>query len=233
LNSDYGKAIKPGAAPVFLTTGAGFHIPEGGIEMKENIWIVLALVLGIACSMPFGPSPALADEGLEAMRGQVYYLACNLHADPGKNTLSSINYQVDGGLIPWGTEMKVVGTGRGGVKLEDVKSQRIYQYQFHKRTAEAIPHVDHLKKILIKDLAGLKKEVNSLPALDQQGIKEGRVKKGMTRKGTLIAIGPPPEFATPNPMKDDAWNYWYNKWKQFVVRFDGKGKVESLHGYPF
>jgi hypothetical protein len=221
------------AALPLLTTGAGFLKPGRRDRMKGKMWLVLTLVLGIAYSlMPWTP-PVMAEDSLAAMKGQVYYLACNLHADPGKSSLSSINYQLDGGLIPWGTEMKVIATGRNGVKLEDVNTQKIYQYQFHKRTGEVVSHVDHLKKILTKDITSLKKEVDKLPALDQQGIKEGRVKTGMTRKGTLIAIGPPPEFATPNPMNDAAWNYWYNKWKQFVVRFDAKGKVEGLPGYPF
>jgi hypothetical protein len=201
--------------------------------MNRKTWLLLTLALGIAPDLLSGTPPAAADESLGAMKGQVYYLACNLHPDGAKNTLSSINYQLDGGLLPWGTEVKVVAAGRRGVKMQDVKTNVTYDYQFHKRTVQAGAPDEHVRKILTRDINSVKNEINKLPALDQQGIKEGRVKKGMTRKGTLIALCPPPEFATPDPMNADAWDYWYDRYRRFVVHFGANGKVEKTPGYPF
>lgn len=201
--------------------------------MKLTNWTVAALVAIVAYHLTFGAAPALAVKSLSGMVGQTYYLAYNLHPDPERNTLSSVNYQLDGAMIPWGTQVKVQGVDRRGLRLEVVENKQVYLYQFHRDTGKTLALNDHMAKLLVKDISGLKKEINALPALDQRGIKEGRVKLGMTKRGTLIAIGHPPEFATPNPDTDNTWNYWYNRFRTFIVNFDDKGKVEGLTGYPF
>ncbi|HET98220.1 MAG TPA: hypothetical protein ENN98_05945 [Desulfurivibrio alkaliphilus] len=201
--------------------------------MKLTNWILATTVAIVACHLSLGATPALAIQSLSGMVGQTYYLAYNLHPDPKRNTLSSVNYQLDGAMIPWGTQVKVQRVDRRGMRLEAVESKKVYLYQFHRNTGQTLALSDHMAKLLVKDISGLKKEVNALPALDQRGIKEGRVKLGMTKRGTLIAIGHPPEFATPNPESDNTWNYWYNRFRTFIVNFDDKGKVEGLTGYPF
>ena len=47
------------------------------------------------------------DTEQEEVTGRKMYLATNLHADRGLGTLNSVNYQVIGTLIPWGTRVNI------------------------------------------------------------------------------------------------------------------------------
>lgn len=224
--------------------------------MKMKLCVMVALAICVTCGL-FGSfntavassisemirvsgddQPGAIDNkstSMASMKGEVYYLACNLHADPRNNKLSSVNYHLGGGLVPLGAEVKVVDISKWAAILLDQKTGIKYKYESHRRTRNIIPLDEHLKKILVdkSKLESIKQEIKTLSDIDQQGIKEGRVKKRMSKRGTLLAIGYPPEFVTPHPMETSKWNYWYNRWKQFFVEFDANGKVVSTKGYPF
>jgi hypothetical protein len=71
---------------------------------------------------------------------------------------------------------------------------------------------------------------SNLTALDEQGIKAGRVMVGMSKQGVLIALGYPAKHKTPSTDLA-AWYYWKNKYAYYWVNFDGSGKVTSLSNY--
>ena len=198
--------------------------------MNKLLRPILFLVL---MAFMFSVAPVAWSEpvSLKELRGQTYYLACNLHADPTNNRLYSVNYQIPGGLIPWGTKVKMLKVSKKKIEFEDVTSNIRYTYFMHKRTLKATTPLKHLTRIFIDDIDGLKQKVKKLSHIDKQGIEEGRVLEGMSKEGVLIAIGPPPEFATPNPMKSSRWHYWYNRWGQFYVQFNNKGVVEQIIGH--
>ncbi|MDH3392983.1 MAG: hypothetical protein OEL66_03175 [Desulfobulbaceae bacterium] len=206
--------------------------------MKRKALVVMLFMFSMIYVMGQGAGLANAagDKGITELsdfKGKTFYLAYNLHPDSRNNRLYSVNYQLDGGLVPWGTEVEVAKIGSRKAVLINTKTKDKYVYAIHKKTKKATSLVEHFKKMLVSDIKPLKKKVASLSKLDQKGIKEGHVKVGMSKKGTLIALGYPPEFVTPDPMATGTWNYWYNRFKKFVVTFDAKGKVSQLNGYPF
>ena len=61
-------------------------------------------------------------------------------------------------------------------------------------------------------------KIKKLSTLDQQGIKDGVVKVGMTKEGVKYAIGFPPEHKTPD-LNNNEWLYWKNRFNTFKVEF--------------
>jgi hypothetical protein len=59
-----------------------------------------------------------------------------------------------------------------------------------------------------------------VPAAKRALIESGQVEEGMTREEVLMALGYPPAHRTPSLNQPD-WHYWANRWRQFVVLFEG------------
>jgi hypothetical protein len=51
-------------------------------------------------------------------------------------------------------------------------------------------------------------------------IEQGTVEPGMTRADVLMALNYPPASRTPS-LDASEWHYWHNRWKEYVVVFDG------------
>ena len=67
-----------------------------------------------------------------------------------------------------------------------------------------------------------KEKIAQLSEIDQEGIKDGVVKKGMTKEGVVYAVGYPPTHKTPT-LDSDQWIYWKNRFGKMRVQFtDGK-----------
>ncbi len=179
----------------------------------------------------FIQGPLLQGAFATILEGETYYLACNLHADPRNDKISSVNYQIPGGMISWGTKVKILDISKKKVVFEDVEIGRKYKYEIHKRTRKVTSLDEHLGHIFTKDIKALKRKVGSLSKIDRRGIEDGKVYNGMTKEGVLIAIGYPPEFANPKPMQAKRWTYWYNRWAQFFVKFDDNGRVIQVVGH--
>lgn len=168
---------------------------------------------------------------LRAMEGHYYFLGHNLHADLGNGKVSSVNYQLRGGMIPWGTEVRIVRVGRNSLVFEDVAKRRQYRYGFHWKTRYAVPLAEHLKRVFLESDSELRKQVDSLSEIDKDGIYEGRVKPGMSREGVLVALGYPPEFANREELLTDReWLYWINRFERMVVGFGRDGLVNRITG---
>ncbi len=163
--------------------------------------------------------------------GETYYLACNLHADPSSNRLYSVNYQIPGNLLKWGTPVQILNASEKEIIFRDMDNNLKYHYYIHKRTLRVTSLKKHFDRIFTRNINALKAEVARLSSIDKQGIEEGKVLLGMSKQGVIIAIGYPPEFATPNPMKSNRWHYWYNRWAQFYVIFGKNGKVIDITGH--
>lgn len=201
--------------------------------MRKNVNILLALfsllllLAGPAAAAGLGP----VDLALQRMEGRYYFLGHNLHADLVYNKVSSVNYQLLGELIPWGTEVRINRVEGRRLVFEDVAKHRRYSYEFHWKTKMAVPLADHLDRIFLKSADELKQQVEGLSEIDKDGIYEGRVKLGMSREGVLVAIGYPPEFANPEElMSDRDWLYWVNRHSKVVISFGRDGLVNRITG---
>jgi len=142
--------------------------------------------------------------------------------------LSSVNYQLAGKVLKWGTPIKIQKISRGKVKFE--ASGEIFTYEIHKRTKKITTVRDHLARFLTTDLNQLKTKVGSMSSVDKKGIEDAMAMVGMSKQGVLIAIGYPPEFVVPDPMAASSWQCWRNRWGKFVVAFDTHGKVKDITG---
>jgi hypothetical protein len=61
-----------------------------------------------------------------------------------------------------------------------------------------------------------------------EGVREGKVSEGMTKKGVMTAWGYPAAHMTANPEENSIWRYWENRTKAVDVYFDPKGRVQHL-----
>jgi len=165
--------------------------------------------------------------------GEKYYLAYNLHADPSNNRLYSVNYQIPGNLLKWGTPVQILNISDREIVFRDLDNNLKYHYYIHRRTLRATTLKKHFNRVFTKNIKALKAKVAHLSSIDKKGIEEGKVLLGMSKQGVIIAIGYPPEFATPNPMKSNKWHYWYNRWTQFYVLFGKNGKVIDIIGHYY
>jgi hypothetical protein len=143
------------------------------------------------------------------------YTLVNLHPDEARRRLYSVNYQQDG-LIPRCSKVKIESLDKRKMTFRLLDGDREYEYIFHNSLRDPIPA--HLDKYF-----GTKCEkVDSLSEADRKGIRSGGVTLGMTKRGVALAIGYPPEHATPS-LDSDVWTYWKNRFGKMRIQFtDGK-----------
>ena len=91
-------------------------------------------------------------------------------------------------------------------------SGRQYRYLFTRHLRDAIDM--HMGRYFGPNCPDL----TALSDADRAGIQQGQVFQGMSKQGVIIAIGYPPEHATPS-LDSDQWSYWRNSHSRFVVHF--------------
>jgi len=187
----------------------------------------LLLLVGVASAAGLHPE----NFPLREMEGHYYFLGNNIHADQDNGKVSSVNYQVRGAVIPWGTEVRVVRVAHKYLVFEDVAKRRQYRYGFYWKTRTTVPLLDHVRRVFLDNVDELKKQVDGMSDIDKDGIYEGRVNPGMSREAVLVAIGYPPEFANRDELLTDReWLYWVNRFEKLVVGFDREGLVSRITG---
>jgi len=70
-------------------------------------------------------------------------------------------------------------------------------------------------------------KIDDFSETDREGIKDGKVRVGMTKDGVRIALGYPATHKT-SSLNENTWIYWTNRFKSFKVEFDEKGKVTKI-----
>jgi hypothetical protein len=144
-------------------------------------------------------------------------LLFNLHPDGDK--LYSANFQM-AGLIPRCSDVTVKSvTDKSVVFTAKAKE---YTYIKHEKTLHE-PWEQHLDKIFGTTCT----PSTGMSDIDQKGIKEGRIYKGMSKQGVIDAAGYPPTVI--DPMASDTWTYWRNRFATFRVIFED-GKVANIEG---
>ena len=176
---------------------------------------ILGVALSITLALVFPVFAADVDYHL-ARDAEVFTLV-NLHPDEQRHRLYSTNYQQPG-LIPFCTKVKIESVNKREMVFRVLDTGRKYDYIFHNTMRHPIP--THLDKFFGK--ACDPKKVETMSEIDRQGISQGRVLPGMTRDGVILAIGYPPEHATPN-LESNTWKYWRTRFATQLVYFaDGK-----------
>ena len=148
------------------------------------------------------------------------YTLVNLHPDEQRHRLYSVNYQLTG-LIPRCSKVRIESIDSRKMIFRLLDSGREYEYVFHNSLRDPIPA--HLDKFFGKkcDVA-----LEGMSEVDRKGIRSGTVLPGMSRRGVTLAIGYPPEHATPS-LDSDIWTYWKNRFGKMTVSF-ANGKVVGV-----
>lgn len=184
--------------------------------MNKLYTVVLALFLAGCASVNLVDS-----SGQDLMKSQNVVLKTNLHPDPVRHRLYTVNYQQPG-LIPMCTEVELVELSDKRLVFK-VKSTGVqYTLDRHRSTADLAAY--------LHDYFGTscnKEKLNNLSDIDKEGIKKGKALKGMSKEAVILALGFPPKHKTPN-LETNQWRYWLNRWKTMVVEFDDSGKVSAI-----
>ena len=156
--------------------------------------------------------------------GSSYYLKTNLHADSSRRQLYSTNYLM-ATLLPVGSEVSIDSVSGKKIQFTMVATAQSFTYTRDKHLQESF--VSNLERYFgATDESGA---VSSMSAEDQAGIKAGKAMVGMTRDGVTLAIGYPPDHATPS-LDSPVWKYWKNRWITRNVNFNEDWIVTSVEG---
>lgn len=154
------------------------------------------------------------------------YLQNNIHGYTRGNDYhaSYANYvQPDTGhfFVPVNTAVSV-GKWRGGFTLTRKDNGQLVYFEYRSGNMGGMSVEEYLNIITGPQKVAL----TGLSATDRKGIEQGRVLKGMTKKGVRIAWGYPARHKTPS-LEDDVWTYWRNRWVMKTVTFSN-GKVAEV-----
>jgi len=128
---------------------------------KFDVFFVITLLFALVCpSISSASSKLPADSrALQKMEGKYYYLAYNLHGDARLGKISSVNYQLQGGLIPWGTEVKILKIYRNFLMFVDKSSGKKWKYEFHYNSRQSEGLKEHIKSVFVEDPEPIRRKV--------------------------------------------------------------------------
>jgi hypothetical protein len=178
--------------------------------------------LALAASV-LGAAPAFAAGGLPALpeSSPDRYLQTNLHFDGGGTEISSIHY-LRGGLLKRCTRVTLGPLTKNRLTVTAGGTEYLYVFAGHTPR----PWEAHLQKLFGRTCDP--GAVRRMSAIDQKGIQQGEALVGMTKEGVKLALGIPPEHATPS-LDADTWVYWQSRFNKLAVVFQ-KGKVVQVKG---
>lgn len=184
--------------------------------MRRNIWIAVGC---LALSLMFVGCASRVPYRLTKM--DEVYTQANLHPDPRRNLLYSVNYQQKG-LIPVCTPVRIEQVTTEAMTFTRLDTDKKYEYVFH----GSMPHspTAHLDQYFGEKCP--QDKLDSLGSKDKAGVDAGEVEEGMTKRGVIFAIGYPPAHKTPK-LKSDTWIYWQSRFNTFQVHFE-EGRVSRV-----
>jgi len=154
------------------------------------------------------------------------YLKYNIHAQEGpRDAKASYANWTDPGaghfIIPVNTKI-VTEPYRKGFIITDVEKKKEVYFEYNAKYMK-MSQEDYIKLITSAEPVSL----DGLSSLDQKGVKEGKARIGMSKKGIMAALGYPCAVATASP-EENIWTYWRNRWKKTTVEFDEAGFVKEI-----
>ncbi len=183
--------------------------------MKSRAWSVLLVTASIIVT-----TPSFAD----IKKGDKLQTIANLHPDMQRRVLFTLNYQL-ASLIPVCSDVTITKVAKK--KLEFEYSGQLFEIGYEGYTEGAGVSFQKAVEGIYFGKSCDKAKLQSLSKIDQEGIRAGEPKVGMSREGVLFAMGRPPFHANPN-LDSPTWHYWRNRYSQKAVNFDENGKVSSI-----
>lgn len=159
-----------------------------------------------------------------AQAAETVYNKYNIHAQQQTRRNGDIVYKasyanyVNPGtghlIIQAGSKISITKKGRKGFTFETADRKSV-AFEFHG------PRMQMSMEEYLDEITSAKPvAINKLAKIDRQGVKEGKAKVGMSRKGVMTALGYPAAHKTPS-IKDNAWTYWQDRFRTMVVEFKG------------
>jgi hypothetical protein len=164
--------------------------------------------------------PSVAPPFVSPVVGGDYYTRFTFHEEGNKHV--STNY-ARGALVPINTQVKLVSLHKDELVLkrldtgEEIKVENVEKYT-HK------PLTELARLMLSTD----KTPLEQLPDAVAAAIRNGEMRKGMTKEQVIMARGYPPAHETPSS-ESDRWVYWSSRFVKHTVVFangrlvDGRG----------
>jgi len=154
--------------------------------------------------------------------GQKIYTAYNMWYEADKeDAMWAINYKT-GTMIPAGTEVSGMEVKKKKIFFITVDDRKKFVVNFNDKFHPGKKSEDYAGMMFLKkDFDQLTKGMSET---EMNGINEGIIMVGMSKKAVIVAYGYPPEHKTPS-LNDNIWTYWLNRMKSTVIYFDENGKT--------
>ena len=164
--------------------------------------------------------PSIAPAKIDPVVGKDYFTRFTFHEE--KNEYSTTNYS-RGAIIPINTPVKLVSMSGTKMVLKRLDTnQEIKVVNEEKYTAKPITGIAAMM------LAAEKTPLEKLPDEVANAVKNGDLRKGMTKELALMARGFPPAHETPS-VDGDKWVYWSSRFVKLTVLFSN-GRLSEGRG---
>jgi len=121
-----------------------------------------------------------------------------------------------GAILPVGTKVTIEDMSSKALVFtrEDGMKFRIYTRKYYNLTGE------EMAKLLFGSKNPMAKggKFHKFSKMERKQIKQGQIKKGMSREAVIMAYGYPPTHVNPS-LKQDTWQLWVTRWNKLRVTF--------------
>jgi hypothetical protein len=158
--------------------------------------------------------PSIAPARAEVSTGKDYFTRYTFREE--KKEYKTTNY-ARGNIVPINTPVKLISMSGSKMTLRRLDTnQDIKVENEDKFTKKSIPEIAALM------LSTEKTPVEKLPEEVAAAVRNGDMRKGMTKELVLLARGHPPAHETPS-LDNDRWVYWSSRFvKQTIVFVNGR-----------
>ncbi len=156
-------------------------------------FLIVSAFVGASPSTP----AADAKELKAKYEGQSFTLQHNLHVQDNEAKWQNF---IEGDFVPLGSKVTVKKIDKDKATLAFEDPPRTIKLTIEDAIPDATVVLDQILGSAAPSLKGFGKT-------DLEGIKQGKILEGMTRKAVFLAVGPPPYSYTPPFRKDSAVNH--------------------------
>jgi len=172
-----------------------------------------ALACSLVCAFSCGGARVAVDTQ------QTYYLQYNLRAN--RTNITSINDWDYPTILPMCTPVQLVQAKGRRIVFEAAGTR--YRYTIHR--SSRIDLMTHLNRTFASPCP----DIRTMSPIDQEGIRMGQPRMGMTRQAVVFALGYPPDHKTAS-LEQSPWTFWGQR-GEVQVHFMGDN-VAQIMGDP-
>jgi hypothetical protein len=154
--------------------------------------------------------PKTQNELKNAKSGDIFYTRINLFYEYGKH--NTTNY-LRGKFLPVNTPVTLIKHFGNSIYIRLPSNEKIYLYNIPEYSGE------NLNGIFKRTLSTSETDLSEFTQEEQNAIKTGEVRIGMSKKAVLVSIGYPPKHKTIS-LESNSWLYWRHRYDTFAVEFE-------------